>query len=138
VLPPPTNIGITPDNGHARRSIAKTAYTLRSSDVDSLGSMKRKVTVMFLGAALAAIVSFVGAGGCDDVQNSFNCNDLCDRYQSCFDSSYDTGACADRCENLADDSQNFDDRANRCQDCLNQNSCVAATFNCPDCAGIVP
>ena len=71
---------------------AKTAYTLRSSDVDSLGSMKRKVAVMFLGAALAAVVSFVGAGGCDEVQNTFNCADLCNRYQIVSISAYDTGA----------------------------------------------
>ena len=104
-----------------------------------LGGMKTKLSVMFLGAALMAIVSFVGAGGCDDVQNAFNCGDLCNRYQSCFDSSYDTRACTDRCEDLADESQNFDERANRCQNCLNDNSCAAAaTFNCPDCAGLVP
>ena len=111
---------------------------LRSSDVGSFKLMKRKVTVMFLGAALAAIVSFVGAGGCDDTQNAFNCSDLCNRYQSCFDMSFDTRSCTDRCEDLADDSQNFDERANRCQNCLNQNACVDAAFNCPDCAGIVP
>jgi hypothetical protein len=111
---------------------------LRSSDVCIFGGMKKKAAVMFVGAALAAIVSFVGAGGCDDVQNAFNCSDLCNRYQSCFDTSYDTRACTDRCEDLADDSQNFDERANRCQNCLNQNACVEAAFNCPDCAGIVP
>jgi len=102
------------------------------------GFMKKKISVMFLGAALAAIISFVGAGGCDDVQNAFNCGDLCNRYQSCFDTSYDTGACRNRCEDLANNSQNFDERANRCQNCLNQNACVQAAFNCPDCVGIVP
>ena len=111
---------------------------VRSSDVGTFGGMKKKATVMFVSAALAAIVSFVGAGGCDDVQNAFNCADLCNRYQSCFNSSYDTRACTDRCEDLADESQNFDERANRCQNCLNQNACLEATFNCPDCAGIVP
>ena len=102
------------------------------------GFMKKKISVMFLGAALAAIVSFVGAGGCDDVQNAWNCSDLCNRYQSCFDTSYDTGACRNRCEDLANNSQNFDERANSCQNCMNDNSCAAATFSCPVCAGIVP
>jgi hypothetical protein len=100
--------------------------------------MKKKAAAMFLGAALAAVVSFVGAGGCDEVQNTFNCADLCNRYQDCFDSAYDTGACTDRCEDLADANQNLDERANRCQNCMNDNSCAAASFNCPDCAGIVP
>ena len=93
---------------------------------------------MFLGAALAAIVSFAGAGGCEDTQNAFNCNDLCNRYQSCFDKSYNTGACEDRCTNIADTSTAAHDRANACQNCLNQNSCAGAAFNCPDCAGLVP
>jgi hypothetical protein len=101
--------------------------------------MKKKVVVMFMGAALAAIVSFVGAGGCDDAQNAFNCGDLCNRYRDCFDKSYDTGACTNRCEDLANNSQTFDERANRCQNCLNENSCAqATTFNCSDCAGLVP
>jgi len=77
--------------------------------MDSFASMKKKAVAMFLGAALAAVVSFVGAGGCDEVQNTWNCSDLCNRYQDCFDSAYDTGACTDRCEDLADANQNLDD-----------------------------
>jgi len=106
--------------------------------MNSLVCMKKKAVAMFLGAALAAVVSFVGAGGCDEVQNTWNCSDLCNRYQDCFDTAYDTGACTDRCEDLADANQNIDERANNCQNCLNDNSCAGAAFNCPDCAGIVP
>ena len=58
--------------------------------------MMKKVSVMIVGAALAAIVSFVGAGGCDETQNAFNCTDLCNRYRDCFDHSYDAGACSSR------------------------------------------
>jgi len=101
--------------------------------------MKKKVVVMIMGAALAAIVSFVGAGGCDETQNAFNCSDLCNRYQDCFDKNYDANACSIRCQDSANDSQNFDERANSCQNCLNENSCAqATTFNCPSCVGIVP
>jgi hypothetical protein len=101
--------------------------------------MKKKFGVVFMGAALAAIGMFVGAGGCDDVQNEWNCSDLCNRYQDCFDKSYDSGACQDRCADLANSNQNIDERANACQNCMNENSCVEAnTFNCPACAGIVP
>jgi hypothetical protein len=106
--------------------------------MDSFASMKKKAVAIFLGAALAAIVGFVGAGGCDNAQNAFNCHDLCNRYQSCFDKSYDTGACENRCTDLANSNQNIDERANRCQNCLNDNSCAGAAFNCPDCTGIVP
>jgi hypothetical protein len=104
----------------------------------SLAGMKKKVVAIFLGAALAAIVGFTGAGGCSDVQNAFNCSDLCNRYKSCFDSSYNVGACTDRCQNVANVNSAAHDRANACQNCLNDNSCVGAAFNCPDCAGLVP
>lgn len=118
---------------------AYSAYTLRSSAVGSLLSMKKKAAVLFLGAALAGIIAFMGAGGCDSTQNAWNCSDLCNRYQDCFDQNYDVSACSSRCQNLANNNQIVDERANACQNCMNQNSCnMATTFNCPDCAGIVP
>ena len=106
--------------------------------MDSLESMKKKLATAFLGAALAATVSFVGAGGCDSTQNAFNCSDLCNRYRDCFDHSYDVGACSSRCQSNANSNQNFDERANSCQNCLNENSCAGAALSCPSCAGIVP
>jgi hypothetical protein len=100
--------------------------------------MLKKTSVMVVGAALAAIVSFVGAGGCDETQNAYNCSDLCNRYRDCFDQTYDTSACSSRCQTQANNSQNFDERANSCQNCLNENSCAGAALTCPSCAGIVP
>jgi hypothetical protein len=101
--------------------------------------MLRKVAVMLVGAALALIVSFVGAGGCEEAQNAFNCADLCNRYQDCFDKTYDTSACEIRCESYANVNAATHDAANRCQNCLNQSACAQATaVNCPDCAGLIP
>jgi hypothetical protein len=106
--------------------------------VDIFRNMMKRTAGVILGAALAAIVTFVGAGGCDETQNAFNCTDLCNRYQDCFDQNYDVSACSSRCQNLANDSQNFDERANSCQNCMNDNSCAGAALTCPSCAGIVP
>jgi hypothetical protein len=107
--------------------------------MSSFASMKKKAAVLFVGAALVAIVSLVGAGGCDETQNAWNCSDLCNRYRDCFDNNYDVNACNSRCQNLANNNQIIDERANACQNCMNQNSCaMATTFNCPDCVGIVP
>jgi hypothetical protein len=88
---------------------------LRSSPVGSLLSMKKKAVVLFLGAALAGIIAFMGAGGCDATQNAWNCSDLCNRYQDCFDAAYDVSACSSRCQNLANNNQIADERANACQ-----------------------
>src|SRR5262245_41246551 len=97
-------------------------YMPRAIIVGSLPSMKKKAVSLFLGAALAAIVGFAaGAGGCDEAQNAWNCSDLCNRYRDCFNHDFDTGACSSRCQSLANNHQIQDERANACQDCMNQN-----------------
>ena len=96
--------------------------------------MLKKVGVMLAGAALACVLSFVGAGGCEETQNAFNCSDLCNRYRECFNPAYDVVQCQDRCRNVANSSRTNHDMANTCQDCLNQSSCAdAATLRCPSC-----
>jgi hypothetical protein len=114
------------------------AAVVLARDVISFARMLKKASVMIVGVVVAAMLSFVGAGGCDEAQNAFNCTDLCNRYRDCFDHSYDTGSCSSRCQDNANSNQNFDERANSCQNCMNDNSCAAATFSCPSCAGIVP
>ena len=91
--------------------------------MNSLQIMMKKFSVMIVGVALAAVVSFVGAGGCDETQNAFNCSDLCNRYRDCFDHNYNTSACSSRCQDLANNSQNFDERANSCQNCMRATLC---------------
>jgi hypothetical protein len=43
--------------------------------------------------ALAAALVASLALGCSDIDNAADCNRICDRYRSCFDSSYNTSAC---------------------------------------------
>ena len=100
--------------------------------------MIKRVAGLVVGLGLGVLVAFGGAGGCDSVQNEFNCTDLCNRYQSCFDKSYDTSTCSSRCTSAANNNQNFDQQANSCQNCMNQNSCAGAALACPSCTGIVP
>jgi len=101
--------------------------------------MLKKVAVMISGAVLAGVLSFVGAGGCEETQNAFNCSDLCNRYRDCFNQGYDVGQCEDRCRNVANSSSANHDQANNCQNCLNQNSCLgAAALSCPSCSGYLP
>ncbi len=90
-----------------------------------------------------AVVSLLSIVGCseavDEVTNTVNCRQVCERYQSCFDSDYDVGACTDRCENEADASENREARLESCEACIDDKSCSSATFNCADeCVGIIP
>jgi hypothetical protein len=98
-----------------------------------------KTKSFILTAALAGVFSFmVGASGCDDIEASFDCDTVCERYRDCFNSAYDVGACQDRCEAAADNSDAYQATVDACEDCIGVNSCLSTTFNCPSCANIVP
>lgn len=73
---------------------------------------------------------------CDEADQAIDCNQICNRYQECFDSDYDVGACVDRCEPMLEsDPHGADD----CENCIDDRSCAGATFNCAsECGQIVP
>ena len=76
---------------------------------------------------------------CDSVKAAFDCQEVCSRYQSCFDSGYDVSACRSRCRDNAAKDTTWQDKANACASCIDDKSCASATFTCAiDCAGIVP
>lgn len=82
---------------------------------------------------------FVFASGCNAIESHAECVDVCDRYAECFDSSYDTEACVDRCSDDADNSDDFARRLNVCEACADDRACSETVFPCADdCAGIVP
>lgn len=74
--------------------------------------------------------------GCAEIDQTVDCNDVCNRYQSCYDASYDTMACRNRCETFANDNPRA---ANDCDTCLDDRSCASSVFSCGgECAGILP
>jgi hypothetical protein len=90
---------------------------------------------------LLALGSVAGAAGCDDAADDIDqytdCIDICGRYAECFDDDYDTDSCADRCEDM--DHRNDSSDVDRCENCLDEPSCVGAVFECSaECVGIVP
>lgn len=92
--------------------------------------MLKKLGVALLAAALL--------GSCG-VDNAFDCQSVCDRYQTCFDSDYDVGACAARCRDASDDDNDYEREADVCNACIDERSCGSATFNCAgSCGSIVP
>ena len=85
--------------------------------------------------ALAALLSTVG---CDDIDRAFDCSQICDRYRDCFDADYNVDACVDKCEDRAGDSEEFDDHADDCENCLDDRSCGESFACVGQCLGIVP
>jgi hypothetical protein len=99
---------------------------------------KKRVSFFTIAALTAALGFFTGASGCDEVETTFDCSTVCDRYRDCFDTSYNTDACQDRCEGQASVSDAFQAAVDACEDCIGVNSCLSQTFNCPSCDNIVP
>ncbi len=86
-----------------------------------------------------ALVASASLGCASDIDNAIDCNKICDRYRSCFDSNYNTSACYDRCQ--ARGTSNAEDRReiDTCASCINGLSCAGATFTCGgQCSSIVP
>jgi hypothetical protein len=77
--------------------------------------------------------------GCSAAQNAVDCSGICDRYQTCFDASYDTSACEQRCRDNANSDADYMAKSTDCDNCIGDKSCASATFACgTQCAGIVP
>lgn len=73
------------------------------------------------------------------IDTAIDCNGICARYASCFDKEYDTNACEDRCRTSARTDVDFRRRADVCNACITERSCVAASFACaPQCLSVVP
>jgi hypothetical protein len=80
----------------------------------------------------------IALAGCSNIDNAKNCEQICDKYKSCFDSSYDTSSCYDRCRSNSDD-KNFESTVSACDSCIGDKSCAGATFACgSECSGVVP
>jgi hypothetical protein len=97
--------------------------------------MVKFVSVFFIGLCLAS-----GCSAADPITNHFTCNDVCQQYADCYDSSYDVGSCKDKCENEASDSDAKQNKLDDCHDCIgDKSSCAGKTFSCADsCSDFVP
>jgi hypothetical protein len=91
---------------------------------------------------LALALTLLFASQCAVVQtidSAIDCNGICERYASCFDKKYDVGTCASRCRHAASNEPDFRHKADTCNACISERSCVAATFSClTECVSVVP
>lgn len=88
---------------------------------------------------LAALILSSGCAVVQRIDTAIDCNGICARYKSCFDSQYDTNACEGRCRASARADTEFRRKADVCNACISERSCVAATFACvAECVSVVP
>jgi hypothetical protein len=81
----------------------------------------------------------LAAPACDSIDRIYDCASICNAYKDCINSNYDATACTQKCEDQASDSEAFEDRADDCQECIDDRSCAGSVFSCTDnCVGIVP
>jgi hypothetical protein len=93
--------------------------------------------------ALLAL-GFIGSGllGCDDDAEAVTptpttCNDVCERYQACYDEDLDVDECAADCENQTVDTELPQERLDDCDECLDSSSCIEAFRCADDCVGLI-
>jgi hypothetical protein len=101
--------------------------------------MKTRTWMFLTTSAFLFTIGAAAGAGCDAVDNAFDCQAVCSRYQECFDGDYDVGACRSRCRDRSANDESVRQAADTCEACIDDMSCVSATFNCGGaCANIVP
>lgn len=66
-----------------------------------------------------------------------DCHEVCDAYDDCF-GPIPEDACSDRCEDIAERDEFYDDRLERCADCVDFATCTEIVDFCEaECEGIV-
>ena len=90
-------------------------------------------------ASLALMIGAfaVAAPGCDSAEDAYDCHQICNRYEDCFDDGYDVDACESKCEDRAD-TDGYTEQASDCESCLDDKSCTESFACAAECAGIVP
>jgi len=88
---------------------------------------------------VTVLVGLAGSNACDKADEIFDCNSVCSRYAECYDSSYDVDGCRSRCRTASENDPSVRSKADQCNACIGDKSCLSATFSCAGvCGSIVP
>jgi hypothetical protein len=99
-----------------------------------LWSWRGALAAFFLAGAVG-----LATPSCDKAETAFDCQTICDRYKTCFDSTYNVDSCRSNCQNKAANDMDYQRKVDDCEACIDDRSCSSATFSCgPRCIGIVP
>lgn len=83
--------------------------------------------------ALTGTTLLTTVGGCSDVGEAIDCDQMCNRMQDCIDGDIDVRDCAEKCEDRVDEKP-LADKLDACTDCLDRDpSCKEAIDECPVC-----
>jgi hypothetical protein len=89
--------------------------------------------------ALAAAACSPARNLVQAIDTAVDCHGICKRYQSCFSSTYDVGACEKRCADAAGGDAETRRKVERCAECITDKACTSATFSCAlSCGTVVP
>jgi hypothetical protein len=87
-------------------------------------------------ASRSALGVLLGAGGCSDIGEAIDCDQMCNQLQVCVDGDLDVERCADRCEDKADDNS-LRNELDDCTDCLDQDyACAEVPEHCTACQAV--
>jgi hypothetical protein len=99
-------------------------------------SAMRLVRILVLGAA-AFSTGLLGSWGCDSVDAAFDCQRVCQRYHDCYDTNYDVDHCRSQCRTRSANDPTVRNKADACEACIGDMSCLSATFNCGTTCGVI-
>lgn len=89
-----------------------------------------KTRILF---ALATFGLLAAAGGCSEVGEAIDCDQMCNKMQDCIDGDIEVRDCAERCEDRVDESA-LADKLDACTDCLDRGvSCGEIVDECSVC-----
>ncbi|HEY2903880.1 MAG TPA: hypothetical protein VGL59_25060 [Polyangia bacterium] len=105
--------------------------------IKTTSGQRKPIAALLLGAA-GIIAAAMGIGACDSVATAYDCQQVCQRYADCYNASFDVGKCRDMCRANAEDDATKMQKADACESCIGDKSCLSATFTCAgDCAGVI-
>ena len=64
----------------------------------------------------AALTMLTTLGGCSEIGEAIDCDQMCEEFQTCIEGNLDTQRCSDRCDDKADESHDFRNKLDACTD----------------------
>lgn len=84
-------------------------------------------------ALVCAIGLTVALASCDEVDEAFDCAEICEEFKRCFDSELDVNDCVDTCFDAVEADTELRADADDCAGCIDNQACNEVNDACPSC-----